>query len=179
MRDAAGGVRCVIRGDGAMRAALWLWPCFLAVAIAAAPATLPARPLSPPVDLFVAGQEGYHTYRIPSLLPTPKGTLLAFAEGRKNGRSYSGDIDLVLKRSVDNGRSWSALAVVASDPPNTIGNPCPVIDRETGTIWLLMSRNLGGDTERDIIAGKSKDTRRVLISSSSDDGQRWSKPLDD
>jgi sialidase-1 len=131
-----------------------------------------------PVDVFVSGQEGYHTFRIPSLLLTAKGTLLAFAEGRKNGRSDSGHIDLVLKRSTDSGRTWSAIEVVASDAPNTIGNPCPVIDRETGTIWLLLTRNLGEDMERQIIAGTSKDTRRVLVISSNDDGASWSKPVD-
>jgi len=133
---------------------------------------------APAVDVFVAGQQGYQTYRIPSLLVSAKGTLLAFAEGRKNGRSDSGHIELVLKRSMDNGRTWSGLVVVASDPPNTIGNPCAVLDRQTGRIWLLMTRNLGSDTEREIIAGKSKDTRRVLVSFSDDDGVNWSKPID-
>ena len=60
--------------------------------------------------IFVSGEEGYHTYRIPSLLVTPKGTLLAFCEGRKNGRSDTGDIDLVLKRSTDGGKTWRAAA---------------------------------------------------------------------
>src|SRR5688572_9034544 len=131
-----------------------------------------------PVDVFVSGQEGYHTFRIPSLLVTARGTLLAFAEGRKNGRADSGHIDLVLKRSTDGGQTWSALSIVASEAPNTIGNPCPVVDRESGTIWLLLTRNLGHETEKEIIAGKSKDSRRVLVCSSSDDGVSWSKPLD-
>lgn len=133
---------------------------------------------APAVNVFESGSDGYHTFRIPSLLATSKGTLLAFAEGRKNGRSDSGQIDLVLKRSIDSGQTWSALSVVASDPPHTIGNPCAVVDRDTGTIWLLMTRNLGSDIEKDIIAGRSKDTRRVLISSSNDDGVSWAKPLD-
>src|SRR5688572_26223960 len=94
-----------------------------ALAFAAAPTTLPAQPLSPPVGVFISGQDGYHTFRIPSLLLTPKGTLLAFAEGRKTSRSDTGHIVLVLKRSTDNGRTWSALQIIAADPPNTIGNP--------------------------------------------------------
>lgn len=147
-------------------------------AFAARPTTVPAQPLSPPVDVWVSGQDGYNTYRIPSLLVTPKGALLAFAEGRKNSRSDTGHIDLVLKRSTDNGKTWSALQIVASDPPNTIGNPCPVVDRDTGTVWLALTRNLGQDAERDIIAGKSKGTRTVLMCSSNDDGQTWSKPTD-
>jgi sialidase-1 len=75
-------------------------------------------------------------------------------------------------------RSWSGLQVVAADPPNTIGNPCPVVDRDTGTIWLLLTRNLGEDAEHEIIAGTSKGTRTVLVSSSTDDGVSWSKPVD-
>jgi sialidase-1 len=146
--------------------------------LAASPTTVPAEPLSPPADVFVSGQDGYNTYRIPALLVTPKGTLLAFAEGRKSGKSDTGHIDLVMKRSTDNGRTWSAMQVVASDPPNTIGNPCPVVDRDTGTIWLPLTRNLGQDSERDINAGKSKGTRTVLLSSSGDDGLTWTKPVD-
>jgi len=130
------------------------------------------------VDVFESGKEGYHTFRIPALLLTPKGTLLAFAEGRKNGRGDSGAIDLVIKRSADGGKSWSGLKVVASDGVNTVGNPCAVLDRVTGRIWLLLTRNGGGDSERDIIAGKAKGTRTVLVCSSDDDGMSWSKAVD-
>ena len=140
--------------------------------------TRPATPLSPLIDVFISGQDGYHTYRIPSLIVTPKGTLLAFAEGRKTSRSDTGHIDLVLKRSTDNGITWSQLKVIASDPPNTVGNPCPVIDRDTGTIFLALTHNLGQDRERDIIAGTSKGTRKVLMTSSTDDGFTWTKPRD-
>src|SRR5258706_14901534 len=101
-------------------------------ALGAAPTTVPARPISSFVDVFVAGQEGYHTYRIPSLLLTAKGTLLAFAEGRKNGRGDSGQIDLVIKRSVDGGRTWSGLAVGAAEGPNTIGHARPGVGGDAG-----------------------------------------------
>ncbi len=55
------------------------------------------------VDVFVAGTGGYHTYRIPSVIRTRRGTLLAFCEGRKGGRGDAGDLDLVMKRSSDGG----------------------------------------------------------------------------
>lgn len=60
-------------------------------------------PLKPAVtqDVFVSGQEGYNTFRIPAIITTPKGTLLAFCEGRRNSRSNTGRIDLVLKRGID------------------------------------------------------------------------------
>lgn len=58
------------------------------------------------VDVFTAGTEGYHTYRIPALAVTRSGTLLAFCEGRKTSREDLGDNDLMLKRSTDGGRTW-------------------------------------------------------------------------
>ena len=80
--------------------------------------------------VFVSGQGGYHTYRIPSLIVTRKGTLLAFCEGRKNGRGDAGDIDLLLKRSPDGGKTWEKTQVVWDDGDNTCGNPCPVVDAQ-------------------------------------------------
>jgi sialidase-1 len=128
--------------------------------------------------VFVAGESGYHTYRIPSLYVTPNGTLLAFCEGRKQTRSDTGDIDLVLKRSFDNGATWEPMQVIADGGPNTVGNPCPVVDRDTGVIWLPITRNLGEDRERQILDGTSKGTREVWIMKSTDDGATWSEPVD-
>src|SRR5437763_14540636 len=81
-------------------------------------------------DVFRAGEGGYHTYRIPALLTTPKGTLLAFCEGRKNSSSDSGDIDVLLRRSHDNGKTWSAVQKLADMGADTIGNPTPVFERK-------------------------------------------------
>ncbi len=128
--------------------------------------------------VFVAGESGYHTYRIPSLYVTPSGTLLAFCEGRKHGRSDTGDIDLVLKKSFDNGATWGPMQVIADGGPNTVGNPCPVVDRDTGIIWLPITRNLGEDKERQILDGTSKGTREVWIMKSADDGATWSEPVE-
>jgi sialidase-1 len=128
--------------------------------------------------VFVAGDDGYHTFRIPSVICTPKGDLLAFCEGRKAGRGDAGDIDLVFKRSRDNGRTWSKLEVLWDDGPNTCGNPCPVVEAKSGTIWLLMTHNLGSDTEAQIVAGKSTGSRTVWITHSRDDGRTWAKPTE-
>jgi sialidase-1 len=127
--------------------------------------------------VFISGREGYHTFRIPSLLVTARGTLLAICEGRKNSRSDFGDIDVVMKRSTDGGKTWSPLQVLWDDGPNTCGNPCPVVDRQTGTIFLLLTHNLGSDAEPAITAGKAKGTRTVWLMRSEDDGQTWSKPI--
>lgn len=127
-------------------------------------------------NVFVSGEVGYHTYRIPSLVTTTHGALLAFAEGRKGGSSDSGDIDLLLRRSRDGGRTWLSAQTIWDDGPNTCGNPCAVLDRETGTISLLLTWNRGDDPEPKIIAQQSKDTRRVFVTSSTDEGQTWSRP---
>jgi sialidase-1 len=130
------------------------------------------------LNLFVKGQDGYHTFRIPSAIVTPRGTVLAFCEGRKHGHDDSGDIDLVLKRSFDGGATWQPLQVVADEGSNTIGNPCPVVDHEAGEIWLPLTRNLGTDSERQIMDGTSSGSREVWITKSTDDGSTWSEPVE-
>ena len=141
----------------------------------AAPAAA-AEPVHVPV--FTSGREGYHTYRIPSVIVAPKGTLLAFCEGRKGGRGDAGDIDLVLKRSTDGGKTWGPLQVVWNDADNTCGNPCPVIDAKTGTILLLLTHNFGTDTEAKIVNGTGKGSRTVWLTRSTDDGATWSEPAE-
>ncbi len=128
--------------------------------------------------VFVSGRDGYHTYRIPSIVVTAKGTVLAFCEGRKNSKGDSGDIDMLVKRSEDGGRTFLPQQIVWDDDANTCGNPCPVVDRESGAIWLLMTHNLGDDVEKQIYEGSSRGTRTVWVAKSDDDGRTWSKPVD-
>ncbi|WPU92762.1 sialidase family protein [Mucilaginibacter sabulilitoris] len=124
--------------------------------------------------LYKPGDNGYACFRIPALLNTSNGTLLAFAEARKNNCGDSGDIDLVLRRSQDGGKTWGNMQVVWSDSTNTCGNPVPIQDAATGKIWLLSTWNLGTDHEKQIVDGTSKDTRRVFVLSSDDAGKTWS-----
>jgi sialidase-1 len=139
----------------------------------------PAEAATPRADvtpLFVSGENGYGRYRIPSLYVTPKQTVLAFCEGRVKPAGLTGDIDIVLRRSTDGGRTWSPLQVVADDGPNTLGNPCPVVDRTTGTLWLPFTRSLGQDTEKEITDGTSDGRTQVWLTHSTDDGLTWAKP---
>jgi sialidase-1 len=112
------------------------------------------------------------------VIVTPKGTVLAFCEGRKNSSSDTGDIDMLLRRSSDGGKTFSKQQILWDDGPNTCGNPCPVVDRASGAIFLLMTHNLGKDDEGLILAQKSKGTRTPWISKSLDDGLTWSKPVE-
>lgn len=126
--------------------------------------------------VFRAGDHGYNCFRIPAIVKTNSGALLAFAEARKNGCGDAGDIDLVLRRSVDNGRTWSAMQIVWDDADNTCGNPSPVVDALTGKIVLLSTWNLGTDHEPMIINQTSADSRRIFVLQSTDDGVSWSLP---
>lgn len=126
--------------------------------------------------IYRKGDNGFDTYRIPATVLTTKGSILAFAEARKHSRSDTGDIDLVLRRSVDGGRTWSEIITVWDDAGNVCGNPAPVVDQQSGRILLLTTWNDGTDHERDIHARTSKDTRRVFVLSSDDDGLTWSEP---
>lgn len=121
--------------------------------------------MSKPLDVFVGGQAGYFAYRIPSLVTTKRGTLLAFCEGRKTSLSDDGDNDLVLRRSTDDGQTWQELQIVheeGGDAVVTIGNPTAVVDQSSGRVLLLMNRKNG----------------RVLLTHSDDDGVSWS-PVND
>lgn len=125
-------------------------------------------------SLFVAGGDGYHTFRIPALAVTAAGTVLAFCEGRRHGRGDAGEIDLVMKRSRDGGLTWSDLQVVVQVEGMTCGNPCPVVDRESDTIWLPFSQNPADGDEAAITAGRA--TRTVWLTRSRDDGRTWARP---
>jgi sialidase-1 len=129
---------------------------------------------TPSQDLFVSGEGGYASYRIPSIVRTNGGALLAFAEGRKNGRSDTGDIDLLVRRSTDGGLNWTPQELVWSDEENTCGNPTPVVDRTTGRVILLSCWNKGTDVESTIMSATSEDTRRVFMLHSDDEGVTWS-----
>ena len=135
------------------------------IALLDASCARPGKPQIEVVDVFGAGSGGYHTFRIPALLTTSKGTLLAFCEGRKTSSRDHGDVDLVLRRSADGGRTWGPLELVYEEGGTaevTIGNPCPVVDRDTGTIWLPFCR----------------DNNDILLTWSDDDGKSWATPRD-
>ena len=138
--------------------------------------TVTGQPVSKQT-LWKTGEGNYKGYRIPAVVVSSKGTIIAFAEGR-NDNGDSGDIDLVLKRSTNNGKSWGKEILVWNDTTNTCGNPCPVVDYETGRIWLLLTWNFGKDNENRIVNKKSEFPRIPFICYSDDDGMSWSKPVD-
>src|SRR5258707_11085825 len=142
---------------------------FLALLVAGLNAATP-----PHTDVFRAGEGGYFSYRIPALIVSPKGTLLAFCEGRRNSASDTGDIDVLLRRSFDGGKTWAPVQKIADMEEDTVGNPTPVVERKTGAILLLLTSNPGRVTERQT----GPRDRTVGITRTSDDGASWSAPVE-
>ncbi len=116
-------------------------------------------------ELTACGDQGYHTIRIPTMVVTDEGTLLVFAEGRKNSPADDGDVNLVMLRSNDGGENWSDIQTVYSfgereNHDVTTGNPCPIVDHDTGDLVVLFCR----------------DNERCYCVRSSDDGMTWTGP---
>ncbi|MFF4405992.1 exo-alpha-sialidase [Streptomyces sp. NPDC001404] len=126
--------------------------------------------------LFTAEQDpGYACYRIPAIVTTTHGSLLAFAEGRKRNCGDATDIDIVLKRSTDGGRTWGPLQIVDPGDGDTHGNPAPVVDRRTGRIVLASTYNEGRE---DAANCDVPCNRTPHLQYSDDDGASWSEPRD-
>jgi sialidase-1 len=137
-----------------------LWLGLSASALASeAPASVNREGVVFRKDVFVRHGDGYHTYRIPVMVATSKGTLLLFCEGRRHSRRDGGDIDMILKRSEDGGRTWSNQIVLLDEGPGRVGNPCAIVERDGKTVHLLFTRG-GGEC--------------LFYTKSTDDGKTWS-----
>ncbi|MFC3878663.1 exo-alpha-sialidase [Algoriphagus namhaensis] len=128
--------------------------------------------------VFEGGKEGHAIYRIPAIISLPNGELLAFAEGRVNGTDDFGDINLVLKRSRDQGESWSDLETLVDYDNLQAGNPAPVLDLHDpqypdGVIFLFY--NTGNNHEYDVRLNKG--VREVWMLRSFDLGKSWEEPV--
>ncbi|MFI9292085.1 exo-alpha-sialidase [Streptomyces gardneri] len=180
------------RPPGARRFALSAWLCALSLAVLAA-VVLAVTPTSsavastttttaPPLATQVSttpfkARENYYCTRIPAVVTSKTGVLLAFAEGRTRlvatGCNDVGDNDLVLKRSLDGGATWQDLQVVVGGSDELAhGNPAPVVDAVTGRITLLYSSS---DWNRDATKPSRKGfARTVHAVHSMDGGVTWS-----
>lgn len=116
--------------------------------------------------LYANGDAGYACFRIPSVVRATNGDLLAFAEGRVADCGDDGDIDLVLRRSSDEGRTWTDIQVVSAGEGQTHGNPVPIVDQESGRVALVTTHN-GAD---DCTDGCQ---RMPYLQTSDDNGRSW------
>eukprot|EP00929_Paragymnodinium_shiwhaense_P119872 TRINITY_DN91783_c0_g1_i1.p1 TRINITY_DN91783_c0_g1~~TRINITY_DN91783_c0_g1_i1.p1 ORF type:complete len:412 (-),score=48.84 TRINITY_DN91783_c0_g1_i1:108-1238(-) len=116
-------------------------------------------------DLWCPGDAGYECYKIPSLLRIPgTTTLLGFIEARKHSCDDAGYIDLLLKRSHDNGKTWSEAQMVYGNSTesewHTIGDALPVYDAVDKSVHLVFTR----------------DNTDAFVTKSTDDGATWATP---
>lgn len=130
------------------------------------------------IPVFVSGQEGHQSYRIPAIVTLKNGDLLAFAEGRVHDAGDFGDINIVLKRSSDKGKTWSNLQTVVDYDQFQAGNPAPVVDLTDpkypkGRLFLFY--NTGNNHEGEVRKGNG--LREVWYKTSIDGGYNWSEPV--
>jgi len=144
------------------------------------PPALAAEPFLDKTDLFEAGKDGYTLYRIPGIVVTARGTVLAYCEARKGtGRDWD-PIDVWMRRSTDGGKTWEVrqklVAIegkVAKNPAAvrqklgkegeiTVNNPVAIVDRQAGVVHFLYCVEYA----------------RCYYLRSDDDGKTFSKPAD-
>ncbi len=136
-----------------------------------------SQPFLESVDVFTSGQNGVALYRIPGVVTTTKGTVLAYCEARKSTKADWGEIEVHLRRSTDGGKTWEQPKHIAhladriegnptkktgGEREQTVNNPVAIIDRETGAIEFLYCVNYA----------------RCFSMRSTDDGVSWSKPIE-
>lgn len=141
-------------------------------------ATLSLQAQTEDVTVFTSGTEGHKSYRIPAIVNLPDGKLLAFAEGRVGGSGDYGDVNIVLKTSTDQGKTWTALQTVVDYNTLQAGNPAPVVDLTDpaypkGRIFLFY--NTGNNHEAEVRKGNG--LREAWYVSSTDGGLNWSEPV--
>ncbi|MGV3486013.1 MAG: sialidase family protein [Planctomycetaceae bacterium] len=148
---------------------------FLLIATLAPVALSAASPEK--IDVFPAGLGGVSLYRIPGIVVTTKGTVLAYCEARRNSRADWGEIEVHLRRSTDGGKTWADPQPIAhrgdriegnptkkngGEREQTVNNPVAIVDHQTGSIEFLYCVNYA----------------RCFSMRSVDDGLHWSDPVE-
>ena len=141
--------------------------------------------------LRAAGQDNCNTYRIPGLVTTSKGTLIAVYDNRyNNSKDLQEDVDVGMSRSTDGGQTWEPMKVIMDmgewggrpERLNGIGDPSVLYDHTTHTIWVA-GLWMSGASEDDMLWWASRpgmepdETGQMILVKSTDDGVTWSEPV--
>lgn len=134
--------------------------------------------LSFSVPVFTSGEGGYSSYRIPAIIKAPDGSLLAFVEGRVESSADFGNVKILMKKSLNNGKTWGPALLVAENNDLQAGNPTPVVDYTDtnypqGRVFLFYCT--GNNTQGNVT--NLKGVREVWYTVSTDNGDSWSKPV--
>lgn len=178
---------------------VWLFSCTvlwlgLAATIAVAQPNQPAAPaVDPLADSAVfrtvvrrQGDDGVHTYRIPGLVTTTKGTLVAVFDLRHTSSAdLPGDIDVGMMRSTDHGKTWSGVTKILdfdknekNSRSNGVGDPSILVDTKTGRLFVAALWSKGNRAWNGSGPGLTpEETGQFVLTQSDDDGVTWSKPL--
>jgi sialidase-1 len=137
-----------------------------------------AQPFLEKQDLFIAGEGGYKLYHIPGIVVTAKGTVLAWCEGRKNGSDWD-DNRILLRRSTDNGRTWSEPKQIAHVDGPITKNPVAVRLKNVHTNDITYSNPvLIADRDGTVHMLFCLEYMRAFYRRSDDDGVTWSAPVE-
>ncbi|WP_417233740.1 sialidase family protein [Arthrobacter sp.] len=131
----------------------------------------------PPAEHVLAtrGHGGYRQYRIPALAVSTKGTVLAAYDGRPNLDDLPNTIDLLLRRSFDDGRTWEPQQPIRTGTGlQGFGDPSLLVDRDTGRIFCFHAAGThAGFFEAAEGLDPEDDVQHVDLSTSDDDGATW------
>ena len=119
-----------------------------------------SKPFFEKIDVFTARTHGFYTYRIPTIVATQKGTILAFAEARVDNTSDWAEMSIVMRKSLDNGKTWGPMIKVASNEKETTHNMVVIVPDDSDIIHFLYCLGY----------------KRVFYMESKDDGKSFSKP---
>lgn len=136
------------------------------------------------------GDDGVDTYRIPGLVTTKEGTLIAVYDVRRHSSAdLQGDIDVGMNRSTDGGQTWEPMRIIIDreewgglpQDQNGVGDPSILVDEQTNTIWVAGLWAYGHKDQRSWFASqpglKPAETNQMILVKSEDDGKTWSAPI--
>ena len=135
------------------------------------------------------GDDGVYAYRIPGLITTPKGTLIAVYDARHSSAlDLQNDIDIGVSRSTDGGKTWGKMQIIMDmgcygglpEAQNGVGDPAVLVDNKTGRIWVIAAwtHGLGVGRAWNLVGQgfSPEETAQLMLVSSDDDGITWTKP---